>query len=88
MKAARGGFFEIYKCSESGSNCNIDYHKRSHSWYVQDFYQANQLEIKSNKNLTQAFYFEVKVWPQLEINETRIFSQTNSLWNNTGGICS
>ena len=61
---------------------------KDHSWHVQDFYQANQLEIKSNKNLTQAFYFELKVWPQLEINETRIFSQTNSLWNNIGGICS
>ena len=88
MKAARGGSFEIYKCSESVFNCNIDYHKRSHSWYVQNFYQANQLEIKSNKNLTQAFYFELKVWPQLEIKETQIFSQTNSLWDNIGGICS
>ena len=51
----------------------MDYHKRSHSWNAWDLYQANQLEIKLNKNSTQAFYFGLKLWPQLEINETSNF---------------
>ena len=55
------------------SNLNIDYHKRSHSWYALDFYQASQLEIRLNKNTTQAFCFGLKFWPQLEINETPTF---------------
>ena len=52
----------------------MDYHKRSHSWYAQDFYQGNQLEIKLNKNMTQAFHFGLEFWPQLEINETLNYS--------------
>ena len=52
-------------------NRDTDYHKRSYSWYALDFYQANQLEIKLNKNATQAFCFGLKFWPQLEINETQ-----------------
>ena len=62
-------------------NCNIDYHKKSHSWYAWDFYQANQLEIKLNNNVTQASCFGLKFWPQLEINKTQNFSQTSSLWD-------
>ena len=70
------------------SNCKMDYHKKSHRWYTWDFYQANQLEIKSNKNMTQAFCFGLKFWPQLEINKTSNFSQTNSFWGKIGGIYS
>ena len=69
-------------------NCDTDYYKGSYSWYALDFYQANQLEIKLNKNATQAFCFGLKFWPQLEINETLNFSQTSSLWDKIGGICS
>ena len=47
-------------------NRDTDYYKRSYSWYALDFYQANQLEIKLNKNATQAFCFGLK------------FSQTSS----------
>ena len=64
------------------------YHKRSHIWYTCYFYQTNHLEIKLNKNLTQAFCFWLKLWPQLEIKESSNFSQTNSFWDKTGGICS
>ena len=67
------------------SNCNINYHRESHSWYTWDFYQANHIEIKLHKNTTQAF-FRLKFWPQLEINETSNFSQTNSFWEIIGGI--
>ena len=41
-----------------------------------DFYQGNQLEIKSNKTGTQPF--RLKFWPQLEIKETPNFSQRSS----------
>ena len=88
MKAVRGGSLEICNTVDLCSNPNIDYYERSHSWYAWDFYQANQLEIKLNKNLTQAFCFGLKLWPRLEINETSIFSQTNSFWDKIGGICS
>ena len=30
---------------------------RSYSWHAWDLYQANQLEIKLNKNLTQALFW-------------------------------
>ena len=59
------------------SNRNMDYHKKSHSWYAWDFYQANQHGIKLNKTTTKAFCFGLKFWPQQEINETSNFSQTN-----------
>ena len=88
MTAARGGSLEIYNIFDLCSNCNTDYHERSHSWYAWDFYQANQLEIKLNKNSTQAFCFGLKLWPQLEINKASNFSQTNSFWDKIGGICS
>ena len=52
VKAARGGSLEIYNTLDLCSNHKIDYHERSHSWYAQDFYQANQLEIKLKKNST------------------------------------
>ena len=51
------------------SNRTIDYHKRSNSWYAWNFYQANQLEIKLNKNSTQAFGFGLKFWPCLTRNQ-------------------
>ena len=66
----------------------MDYHKKSHRWYTWDFYQANQLEIKSNKNMTQAFCFGLKFWSLLETNETSNFFQTNVLWDKIRGICS
>ena len=89
MKGARGGSLKIYiSVLNLCSSRNIDYHKRSHSSYACDFYQGNQLEIKLNKNATQAFCFGLKFWPQLEINETSNFSQTNTFGNKTGGICS
>ena len=43
------------------SNCTIDYHKGLNSWYEWDFYQANQVEIKLNKNMIQAFCFGLKL---------------------------
>ena len=52
MKAARGGSLKIISVLNWCSNPNMDYHKRSHSWYAWDFYQGNQLEIKLNKNMT------------------------------------
>ena len=52
MKAARGGSLKIISVLNRCSNRNMDYHKRSHSWYAWDFYQGNQLEIKLNKNMT------------------------------------
>ena len=56
MTGARGGSLKIYiSVLNLCSNHNIDYHKRSQSWYAWDFYQANQLEIKLNKNVTYAF---------------------------------
>ena len=70
------------------SNRSVDYRKKSHSSYAWDFYQTNQLEIKLNKNVAQAFCFGLKFWPQLEINETSNFSQTNSFGDKIGGICS
>ena len=88
MKAARGRSLKIISLLNWYSNRNLDYHKRSHSWYTWDFYQGYQLEIKLNKNTTQAFCFGLKFWPQLEINETSIFSQTNLFWDKIGGICS
>ena len=89
MKGARGGSLKMYiSVLNLCSYPNIDYHKRSHSWYAWDFYQANQLEIKLNKNGTQAFCFGLKFWPQPEINETSIFSQRNSFGDKIGGICS
>ena len=91
MKGARGGSLKIYiSVLNLCSSRNIDYHKRSHSWYAWDFYQCNQLEIKLNKNPTQAFCFGLKFWPQLEINKTfsqTNFSQTNSFGDKIGGIC-
>ena len=77
MKAARGGSLEIYNTVDLCSNRNIDYYERSHSWYAWDFYQANQLEIKLNKNSTQAFCFGLKLCLQLAMNETSNFSLTN-----------
>ena len=88
MTAARGGSLEIYNIFNLCSNCNTDYHERSHSWYAWDFYQANQLEVKLNKKSTQAFRFGQKLWPLLEISEISIFFQTNSFWDKIGGICS
>ena len=38
--------------------------------------------------MTQAFCFGLKFWPQLEINKTSNFSQTNSFWGKIGGIYS
>ena len=90
MKGARGGSLKIYISVLNlnlCSNHNIDYRKRSHSLYAWDFYQANQLEVKLNKNVTQAC-FGLKFWPQLEINETSNFSQTTSFGDEIGGICS
>ena len=79
MKGARGGSLKIHIILLNlCSNRNIDYDKRSHSWYGWGFYQANQLEIKLNKNGTQDFCFGLKFWPQLETNETSNFSQANS----------
>ena len=49
---------------------------------------SNQLKIKLNKKCTQAFYFGLKFWSQLEIIETLNFSQTNSFWDETGAISS
>ena len=87
MKGARGASLKIYiSVLNLCSNRNIDYHKRSHSWYARDFYQANQLKIKLNKNATQAFCSGLKFWLQLEINETSNFSQTNSFGDKIGGI--
>ena len=80
MKAARGGSLEIYNTVDLCSNRNIDYYERSHSWYAWDFYQANQLEIKLNKNLTQAFCFGLKLWPLLEISETSLFFSNKLIW--------
>ena len=88
MIAARGGSLKIINVLNWCSNPNMDYHKRSHSWYAWDFYQGNQLEIKLNKDTTQAFCFGLKFRPQLEINETSIFSQANLFWNKIRGICS
>ena len=69
MKEARGSSLKKYiSVLNLCSNRNIDYHKRSHSWYAWDFYQANQLEIKLNKNMTHAFCVGLKFWSQLEIN--------------------
>ena len=68
MTGARGGSLKIYiSVLNLCLNRNIDYHKRSHSWYAWDFYQANQLGIKLNKNVTHAFCFGLKSWPQLRI---------------------
>ena len=87
MKEARGGSLKKYiSVLNLCSNRKIDYHKRSHSWYDWDFYQANQLEIKLNKNATLAFCFGLKFWPHLEINETSNFSQTNSFGDKVGDI--
>ena len=89
MKGARGGSLKIYiSVLNLCSNRNIDYHKRSHSCYAWDFYQANKLEVKLNKIVTHVFCFGLKFWPQLEFNETLNFSQTNSFRDQTGGICS
>ena len=77
MKAARGGSLKIIIFLNRCSNRNIDYHKRSHSWYAWDIYQGSQLEIKLNRNTAQTICFGLKFWPQLEINETSIFFQTN-----------
>ena len=89
MNGARGGSPKIYiSVLNLCSNCNTEFNKRSHSCYAWDFYQANQLEIKLNKNVTHAFCFGLKFWPQLEINETSKFSQTNSFEDKIGGICS
>ena len=89
MKGARGGSLKIYiSVLKLCSNRNIDYHKRSHSWYAWDFYQANQLEIKLNKNMANALCFGLKSWAQLEINQTSNFSQTNSFGDKIEGICS
>ena len=61
MKGARGGPLKIYiSVLNLCSHCNKDYHKRSHRWYARDFYQANQLEIKLNKNVT-CFLFWAKI---------------------------
>ena len=63
MKAARGAFNILkYRVLNLCSNRHIDYHKRSHSWYA----------------VLSLFCFGLKFWPQLEINETPNFSQTNS----------
>ena len=51
------------------SNCTIDYLKRSNSRHAWDFNEANQLEIKLNKNLTQAFCFGLKFWTCLTENQ-------------------
>ena len=62
MKGARGGSLKIYiSVLNLCSNRNIDYHKISHSWYAWDFYQANQIEIKLNKNATPGFLFWAKI---------------------------
>ena len=38
--------------------------------------------------LIKGFCFGLKFWPQLKINETPNFSQTSSLQDKIGGICS
>ena len=71
------------------SEHNIDYRKRSQSWYPWDFYQTNHLEIKlTSKNSTQSFCFGLKFLTLLKINGTSNFSQTNSFWDKLGRICS
>ena len=61
MKGARGGSLKIYiSVLNLCSNRNIDYHKRSHSCYAWDFYQANKLEVKLNKIVTR-FLFWAKI---------------------------
>ena len=75
MEVARGGSLKIYKCLQSvfKSYYRLPYvtkdYQRSNSWYVWDFYQANQLKIKLNKNLTQAFCLWQKFWPCLTGNQ-------------------
>ena len=61
MKGTRGGSIKIsVSVLHLCSNRNIDYHKKSQSWYAWDFYQANQLN--KNKNVTHAFCFGLKFW--------------------------
>ena len=75
VEVARGGSLKIYNCLESvfKSYYRLPYvtkdYQRSNSWYVWDFYQANQLKIRLNKNLTQAFCFGLKFWPCLTGNQ-------------------
>ena len=84
----RGGSLKIMDALNRCSNRNMDHHKRLYTSYAWDFYQANQLEIKLSKNTTQAFCFGLKFWPQLEINETSNFPQTNLFWDKIGDIYS
>ena len=73
MKGARGGSLKIHvSVLNLCSNRHIEYHKRSHSWYAWDFYQASQLEIKLNKNVTHTFCFGLKSWPRKSM-KLRIF---------------